>query len=160
MIEMKHSDIKYQREHYGIYCIECIKTKTKYIGQTYENFYRRWTFHKWHLKNNHHSNTYLQNAWNKYGKDNFNFYSIESFEISQKDVITKTILDELERNYIEQFDTFENGFNLTTGGENCKMSPLSDETKRKIGEKIKLICLVKNIAKKLKGLCRNLIKDI
>lgn len=96
---MEYDNIKYQREHYGIYCIECVETKRKYIGQTYENFYKRWTFHKWHLKNNHHSNIYLQNAWNKYGADNFNFYPIESFDISQKDIITKINLDELERKY-------------------------------------------------------------
>ena len=137
-MSIEYNDIKYQRGHYGIYCIECVETKTKYIGQTYENFYRRWTFHKWHLKNNRHSNIYLQNAWNKYGTDNFIFYPVESFEISQKDTITKTSLDELERKYIQQFDTFINGFNLTTGGESCKMLPLSDEAKRKIGEKNKV----------------------
>ena len=42
---------------------------------------------------------------------------------------------EEEEYYIKKFDTFENGFNLTTGGEKCKMSPLSEEAKRKIGEK-------------------------
>lgn len=159
-MDVEYNNIKYQRGHYGIYCIECIETKTKYIGQTYENFYRRWTFHKWHLKNNHHSNIYLQNAWNKYGADKFIFYPVESFEISQKDTITKTNLDELERKYIQQFNTFVNGFNLTTGGENCKMLPLSDETKKKIGEKIKLICLAKSIVKKPRILYLNLIKDI
>ena len=38
MQDINFTDIKYQRQHYGIYCIECTKTKTKYIGQTYENF--------------------------------------------------------------------------------------------------------------------------
>lgn len=41
----------------------------------------------------------------------------------------------MEQYYIEKYDTFKNGFNLTTGGDKCKMSPLSDEAKRKIGEK-------------------------
>lgn len=143
MQDINCNEIKYQREHYGIYCIECIETNTKYIGQTYENFYRRWIFHKWNLKNNHHSNTYLQNAWNKYGENNFKFYPIESFELSQKDTITKEKLDELEEYYIRKFNTFENGFNLTTGGEKCKMSPLSDVAKRKIGEKNKINMLGK-----------------
>lgn len=148
----KYNEIKYQREHYGIYCIECIKTQIKYIGQTYENFYRRWTFHKWCLKNNNHSNIYLQNAWNKYGADSFKFYPIESFEVSQKDIITKAYLDELERKYIEQFNTFINGFNLTTGGESCKMSPLSDEAKRKIGDKNKINMLGKKHSEETKKL--------
>ena len=152
MQDINYNDIKYQREHYGIYCIECVKTNTKYIGQTYENFYRRWIFHKWNLKNNHHSNSYLQNAWNKYGGNSFRIYPIESFELSQKDSITKEKLDELEEYYIKKFDTFKNGFNLTTGGEKCKMSPLSEESKRKIGEKNKINMLGKKHSDKTRKL--------
>lgn len=152
MQDINFTDIKYQRQHYGIYCIECTKTKTKYIGQTYENFYRRWIFHKWNLKNNHHSNTYLQNAWNKYGEQNFKFYPIESFELIQKENITKETLDKLEEKYIKEFDTFENGFNLTTGGEKCKMAPLSDEAKRKIGEKNRINMLGKKHSEETKKL--------
>ena len=102
------------------------------------------------LKNNHHSNTYLQNAWNKYGRKSFRIYPIESFELSQKDSITKEKLDELEEYYIKKFDTFENGFNLTTGGEKCKMSPLSEEAKRKIGEKNKINMLGKKLSDETK----------
>lgn len=131
----EYNNLKYQRSHYGIYCIECLKTNVRYIGQTYENFYRRWTFHKWNLKNNQHSNAYLQNAWNKYGDENFKFYPLKSFDLSQKEIVTKHELDKLEQYYIEEYDTFENGFNLTTGGEKCRMLPLSDEAKKKIGEK-------------------------
>lgn len=152
MQDISFTDIKYQRQHYGIYCIECTKTKTKYIGQTYENFYRRWIFHKWNLKNNHHLNTYLQNAWNKYGEQNFEFYPIESFELIQKENITKETLDKLEEKYIKEFDTFENGFNLTTGGEKCKMAPLSDEVKRKIGEKNRINMLGKKHTEETKKL--------
>lgn len=135
LIETNYNDIVYQRNHFGIYCIECVETGVKYIGQTYENFYRRWIFHKWNLKANQHNNTYLQNSWNKYGLDNFRFYPIESFDLNQKDTVGKEKLNELERYYIEKYNTFENGFNLTTGGEECKMKPLSEESKRKIGEK-------------------------
>lgn len=150
--EIIFENINYQRNHYGIYCIECTKTQTKYIGQTHENFYRRWIFHKWNLKNNHHSNTYLQRSWNKYGSKNFKFYPIESFELSQKDTITKEILDKLEEKYIKKYNTFENGFNLTTGGEKCKMSPLSDEAKRKIGEKNRVNMLGKKHSEETKQL--------
>lgn len=143
MVDKVYNNIKYQKEHYGIYCIECIETNVKYIGQTFENFYRRWIFHKWNLRNGKHSNIYLQNAWNKYGENNFEFYPLESFDMNQKDTITKSKLDELEQFYIKKYNTFENGFNLTTGGEKCKMSPLSDESKRKIGEKNKINMLGK-----------------
>ena len=148
----KYDDIQYQKNHYGIYCIECVETNIKYIGQTFENFYRRWTFHKWNLKNNKHSNIYLQNAWNKYGGDKFKFYPLETFNLSQKEIITKYSLDELERYYIEKYDTFKNGFNLTTGGDECRMLPLSDESKRKIGEKNKINMLGKKHTEETKKL--------
>lgn len=152
MKNINYNDIKYQREHYGIYCIECIETGTKYIGQTNENFYRRWIFHKWNLKNNHHSNQYLQNAWNKYGDENFIFYPIESFELNKKYTITKEELDELEEKYINIFDTFANGFNLTTGGEQCRRNPLSKEVKKKIGEKNRINMLGKKQSEQTKKL--------
>ena len=152
MNNKEYNEIKYQKNHYGIYCIECAETNIKYIGQTFENFYRRWIFHKWNLKNNKHSNTYLQNAWNKYGEHNFKFYPIESFDINQKEIINKYKLDELEQYYIRKYNTFENGFNLTTGGEKCKMSPLSDEAKRKIGEKNRINMLGKKHTEETKRL--------
>ena len=97
MNNKEYNEIKYQKNHYGIYCIECVETNIKYIGQTFENFYRRWIFHKWNLKNTKHSNTYLQNAWNKYGENNYKFYQIESFDINQKEIIKKYNLEELEQ---------------------------------------------------------------
>ena len=93
--------IKEQKMYFGIYCIECKVTKIKYIGKTRENFYRRWIFHKWNLKNNHHSNTYLQNAWNKYGKENFEFYPITKFLVSNE--VSDTELNKLEIKYILEY---------------------------------------------------------
>lgn len=150
MNNIDFNEITVQRKYYGIYCIECVSTGVKYIGQTIENFYRRWIFHKWNLKNNHHSNQYLQHAWNKYGEENFKFYPIEYFDISQKSKDTKNKLDKLEQFYIEKFDTFNNGFNLTTGGERCRMTPLSEEAKRKIGEKNKINMLGKKHSEETK----------
>jgi group I intron endonuclease len=129
-------DIKEQKNYFGIYCIECIITHIKYIGQTHENFYRRWTFHKWNLNNNHHNNKYLQNAWNKYGKDNFKFYVIEKFSVNQN--ISSDMLNNLEIKYIKQYDTYNNGFNLTIGGEGATGNILSESSKKKIGFKNKI----------------------
>ena len=85
----------------------------------------------------------MQNAWNKYGEESFIFYPIESFTLSEKNKITKETLGKLEKFYIDKYNTFKNGFNLTTGGENCKMMPLSEEAKRKIGEKNRINMLGK-----------------
>jgi group I intron endonuclease len=54
----------------GIYKIVNIKNGKMYIGSS-KNIKRRWSVHKSALKNNRHHSTYLQRAWNKYGKENF-----------------------------------------------------------------------------------------
>lgn len=137
-----YNDHEYQCNHYGIYCIECTSNGVKYIGKTRESFYRRWIYHKWELKNGIHNNKYLQNTWNKYGCENFIFYPIESFELFNTDADDEK-LNQLEIQYIKQYDTYENGFNLTTGGEGVSGNTLSEDAKRKIGEKNRINMLGK-----------------
>jgi len=56
----------------GIYCIENLKNGKKYIGQSIDLERRKYE-HFSSLKGNHHSNIHLQNAFNKYGENNFKF---------------------------------------------------------------------------------------
>lgn len=58
---------------FGIYAIRNKCNKNLYIGSTIQSFGTRWEQHRYRLKKEIHSNCYLQNAWNKYGKDNFEF---------------------------------------------------------------------------------------
>ena len=51
----------------------------------------------------------MQNAWNKYGKENFVFLIIEKCH--------KSTLNQAEKFWINFLDTFNNGYNLTKGGE-------------------------------------------
>jgi group I intron endonuclease len=60
----------------GIYCIECLVTGKIYIGSSV-NIPKRWRLHVIQLTNNTHANNYLQNAWNKHGKQNFEFKILE-----------------------------------------------------------------------------------
>lgn len=92
----------------GIYCIENLKNNIKYIGLS-RNIEQRWKQHKYKLKSGTHNNTYLQNAWNKYGEDNFHFYILE--ECSQEELNNK------EQHWINYYDTYYNGYNGTLGGE-------------------------------------------
>ena len=51
----------------GIYQILNTVNGKFYIGSAVD-FTLRWAQHKWEFKNNRHSNTHLQRAYNKYGE--------------------------------------------------------------------------------------------
>lgn len=56
----------------GIYTITNMLDNKYYVGSSL-NIANRLKVHKQQLKRNTHTNTYLQNAWNKYGEANFKF---------------------------------------------------------------------------------------
>ena len=93
----------------GIYCIHNLVNNKKYIGQTVD-LKRRKYHHRHNLKNNTHFNPYLQNAWNKYGEDNFEFFIIQKCPVEQ--------LDDLEKFYIFINDCLNEkyGYNMMVGG--------------------------------------------
>lgn len=110
----------------GIYCIENIVTKKKYIGQSV-SIYDRWSKHKSELNHGIHDNDYMQKAWDKYGEDNFIFSVLEICEIQE--------LDEKEKYYIDLFDALNRdcGYNLKTGGQNGGAT-VSEEIRKKMSE--------------------------
>jgi group I intron endonuclease len=95
----------------GIYCIENVINDKKYIGLS-RDIDRRWLEHRSELNRGDHANKYLQSAWNLYGEDTFKFYVIE--------LCIPEELSDRECYYISKYHTLshENGYNLTTGGEN------------------------------------------
>ena len=111
----------------GIYCIINIINNKKYVGKS-RNIEKRWTIHKRKLSLKNHPNIHLLNAWYKYGENNFNFKIIEE--------CFKESLSEKEIFYINYFDTLNNGYNKTRGGDGFSMNH-SDNTKRKISESLK-----------------------
>ena len=84
-------------------------TGEKYVGQT-TNFSRRINDHKEKLRANKHKNLKLQASWNKYGEENFSIVK-ERFDL------TKEQLNQLEIDEIKKEDSYNNGFNLTLGGD-------------------------------------------
>lgn len=93
----------------GIYIIKNIETCQEYLGSTV-NLYQRLHQHEYELMRGIHCNTHLQNSWNKYGKDCFE-WSIE-FEYNAIDEVKLRWIENL---LIENFDLLkeDRGFNLT-----------------------------------------------
>lgn len=109
----------------------------KYVGQTFSEKTRRYQFNSRALYTTNHSNggklSHFDRALKKYGKDKFVYEIIQEIECNTKqELIDK--LDELEQYYIDYYDSFNNGYNSTTGGRG---GLLSEETKQKIGESLK-----------------------
>jgi group I intron endonuclease len=77
------------------------------------------------------SGKYIKRAIEKYGTENFEKEIIEE--------CSNDILDEREKYWINEYNTFENGYNLTLGGQNGWMTGKkhTEETKEKISKKLK-----------------------
>ena len=67
----------------GIYIIQNLVNENIYIGSSI-NIKRRFSQHKSTLRHNTHKNKHLQNAWNKYGEDNFEFIILERHSYPEK----------------------------------------------------------------------------
>ena len=93
-----------------VYGIKNTITNQYYIGVTIQEFNKRKQQHFLKLRKNIHPNAKLQNAWNKYGEENFTFIIIE-------ENIAETILYDKEITYIKEYKSFEMGYNLTRGGD-------------------------------------------
>lgn len=132
----------------GIYKIRNTINDHFYIGSAV-NFKNRWLKHKQMLLCNMHHCNYLQNAWNKYGKDSFIFEILE-------EVLNKSNLINREQYYFDLLkpeynickiagNTLGLRFTVTHSAEHrrklslaslnnksCVGRVLSDETKRKL----------------------------
>lgn len=78
----------------GIYHIYNCENGKRYIGSS-KNVSKRIKSHKRELAFSRHRNKHLQNAYNKYGKDNFNFELIENVGVD-------SLLDK-EKSYLEAY---------------------------------------------------------
>ena len=109
-----------------IYKITNAINDKSYIGLTINDAEKRFKKHKSMIYSNGCSALY--NAFKKYGIENFTVETIYSTD-------DKKELMRLEKLYISKFNTISpNGYNLTTGGENCKVT---NETKVKISKALK-----------------------
>lgn len=105
----------------GIYKIEHISTGKMYIGSAV-NIRNRWNQHKSELRKNVHNNAKLQNAWNKYGEESFEFKVLEYCE--------KEELLKQEQQALDTNNCVKEGFNIClTAGSQLGLKR-SDEIKK------------------------------
>lgn len=112
---------KLNKRYAGIYEIRCKVNNRVYIGQS-RNMRERISKHKRFLRHGVHENKALQNAWNKYGEENFAFKEIESYDPTLR--IIDDILNQKEKEYILLYQCNKKhfGYNHTDGGQAFKMN--------------------------------------
>lgn len=129
----------------GIYKIENIIDHKVYIGQSI-NLIERKRLHFLKLEKNTHRNRHLQNAYNKYGKENFIFNVILYCEHSDLTRYEQAVLDNNKSTYnicqecvdsskgVVRSDEYRKKMSASKSGTNHNNygKHLSDETKKKI----------------------------
>ena len=80
----------------GIYRIRNKLDDKRYIGSA-QDFDERWEGHKKELQKGIHYNSYLQNAWNKHGEENFAFEIEEEVKGSRNDAFDR------EQEYLDKW---------------------------------------------------------
>lgn len=92
-----------------IYCITNHVNGKKYIGKTTSSVSKRWKEHCRDYKKERCKDRPLYRAMNKYGIDSFSIEMLE--ECSSKESSGR------ETYWINEFKTYGNGYNATTGGD-------------------------------------------
>jgi hypothetical protein len=130
---------------YIIYKHTNIITQLSYIGYTKQGLLIRW---KLHLKASLKHEWKFSKILRKYPNENQWIH-----EILIDEILTVKEAKEKEIEMIAKYDTFNSGYNMNTGGSGKKGYKLSEETKRKISQKVKLAMSCPEVREKIsKGL--------
>jgi group I intron endonuclease len=111
----------------GVYAILNLINDKFYVGSS-KNIYSRWHSHRSSLRGNYHDNSYLQNAWNKYGESNFIVVVLE--------LASQSELEYKEQWWIDNLNCCDKsiGYNARTNATNNFGFKHSEEGKRNIAK--------------------------
>ncbi len=102
------------------------KATNKVNGKIYIGFDSNWPKRKQDHKREHKNNKFIfHRAIKKYGWDCF------EWEVICQSLDGKYLLNKIEPHFIEYYDSYHNGYNMTKGGEGHLGCITSEETKRK-----------------------------
>lgn len=104
-----------------------------YIGQTTNEQRRKSTFLREHESYGGHR---IDNARKKYGANNFTYEILHKKMYDDKSIMIKD-LNEKERYYIGLYNSYNDGYNMTTGGEGVRGLERSEDSKKGYKEYIK-----------------------
>lgn len=82
----------------GVYIIKNIITNDTYVGSS-SNYKSRWRQHRSELRLNKHKNSLLQEAWNKYGEESFEFKLLTLAPPDLLEQIEQQLIDSLNPAY-------------------------------------------------------------
>lgn len=134
----------------GIYKITSKINNKVYIGESLD-IRRRWEEHIEDLNKNEHHSYKLQEDWNEYGKDNFEFYQISVLDDSINSFVDKYICLIFEYKYIQLYDSLNNGYNIE-----CSLKEVLNKNKTVMNPE-KDSFILKTYCEKVKS---NIIKEI
>lgn len=99
-----------------IYLITNTVNNKVYVGQTIQELSKRFNAHCCHSKSDNSVNMRIKRAIHKYGRDKFCISLIEECPIH--------LLNERERYWISYYNSYNNGYNLTPGGQDSNYASL------------------------------------
>jgi group I intron endonuclease len=117
----------------GIYKFRNLIDEKLYVGSTGDRrgFNCRWKVHLRLLRQNKHHSSKLQNAYNKYGEDNFICEVVEVIIRVESPIIFRKYLKERERYYIQ---LWKPAYNMNDVSESNLGYKHSEETRKKNSE--------------------------
>lgn len=108
-----------------VYSITNKLNNKRYIGVTQDLPTRR-RAHLWRLRNGKHTNIKLTRAFKKYGEDSFRFEVLETLNSAERNLLL-----EKEIQYIKNYDSYKNGYNMSMGADGSTLQLTADETREK-----------------------------